>query len=133
MQTPRDLWPWCDREAEYRRLFPVAIEAVAEILDVAVAGSGARLRKAGTEPVPAPWPNGQGPAPESPAGKIMVVWRSLPPTCISLPSEEERAAQWLVGLLNQAVWHASHGEWFGAADPLKTALRSAWKVTGYRA
>ncbi|MEV7123956.1 hypothetical protein [Kitasatospora griseola] len=132
MQSPRDPWPWCDREAEYRRLFPVAIEAVAEILDVAVADTGARLREAGVEAVPAPWPTGEGPAPESPAGKLIAVWRSLPPTCISLPNEEQRAAQYLAGLLNKAVWHASQGEWFDAAGQLKSALRSAWGVTGHQ-
>ncbi|WP_331727489.1 hypothetical protein OG871_40580 (plasmid) [Kitasatospora sp. NBC_00374] len=132
MTNPRDPWPWSDRKAEYHSLFPAAVETVAEILEVAQPGTGSQLRDAGVEPAPTPWPVGDGPAPETAAGKLMELWNSLPATCISLPNPEQRDAQHLVGLLNQAVWHASHGEWYEAGESLKKALRSAWIVTGYR-
>ncbi|MFD5610477.1 hypothetical protein [Kitasatospora sp. NPDC127060] len=132
MPTFRDPWPWSNREAEYRRLFPAALETVAEILDVARHGAGAQLREAEVEPVPEPWPVGEDPHPQSPAGKLMAVWNSLPPTCISLPNPEARDAQYLAGLLNAAVHQASEGEWYDASEQLKEVLRVSWKITGYR-
>ncbi|MFD5610475.1 hypothetical protein [Kitasatospora sp. NPDC127060] len=128
--------PHADHETEYRLLLPAAVHIASELVDAAVPGWAHRLRDAGVEASPAPWPHGKAPDPQSPAGQWIELYRNLralADTCPGQPSVELRAAERLVSLLNQAVWAGSQGAWLAATIFTKRALRDAWRATGFPA
>ncbi|MFG2847453.1 hypothetical protein ACGF12_30435 [Kitasatospora sp. NPDC048296] len=120
-------------ETEYRLLLPAAVHTVSDIVETAVRGWGHRLHDAGIEASPAPWPHGQAPDPQSPAGQWIRLYRDLR-ALIDLgfgqPRAELQAAERLVSLLCQAVWAGSQEAWREAVNFVKRALRDAWRVTG---
>jgi hypothetical protein len=120
--------PWLPPQTEYLSLFPAAVHAVAQALEAAQPGAAARLLGAGAEPAPTPWPLGEAPDPQSPAGQLLALWRDLPE-----PDSGDRGpivtARDSLSRLNRAIWHASYGEWHTASGLLQRAMKTAQKAT----